>query len=312
MASAADWSAPERAPAAPARVAVCMSGRTRSLAYTRDVVMPSYVKHMERPLTDLFVLLGDRLLVRGEPPIAEEEAHRIFQQARSLRSFHLSSFGLRVPTDWGHSMCAHFVPRRMGQPGTAVQMLKLPGVFAAVLREERLRGERYDFVVRTRPDLLILVPLPPIPALFTNYSVVQPGKKGAAVLSGLPAPADESAAPAPREPVAADIVTWDDQFAIARRDAAEALMVGVRVRWGRHTHAPRRDLAPRGRSSEAHARARRPSRLVRRPPRPPPSVTTRASGRAPAASRCARRSARWMPASHRRAARCAPSLRILV
>jgi hypothetical protein len=208
-------------------VAVCMTGRTRSLAYTSEVVMPSYVARFERPGMDLFVVLGDRLLARGDPPIDPEEARLVFEQSRNLRSFHLSSLNLRVPVDWGHSMCKHFEhPRRIGQPGTAVQMLKLPAAFAAVVREERSRGRGYGFVVRTRPDLAILYPLPTVAHLYTTFALVQPGKKSAAVLSGLPPPIDEAAAPAPRETVAADVITWDDQFAIARRDAAEALMVG--------------------------------------------------------------------------------------
>lgn len=208
------------------RVAVCMTGKTRSLAYTRDIVMPSYVARFERPEMDLFVVLGDRLLARGDPSVDPDEARRAFElHTRNLRSFHLSSFNLRVPTDWGHSMCAHFHPRRVGQPGTAMQMLKLPAAFAAVVREERTRG-RYEFIVRMRPDLTILVPLPSVANLYATYSRVQPGKQSGSVLSGLPPPTDEASAPTPREAVTADVITWDDQFAIARRDAADALMVG--------------------------------------------------------------------------------------
>jgi hypothetical protein len=105
------------------------------------------------------------------------------------------------------------------------QFHKFSIAWASMRAEEMTSGIIYDFVFRTRPDLLFCRPVPPASSMFAFYRDSRSTggawrddqSFGGRMVRGVPK----------ELPLLADIVIWDDQFALMLRKSAEAYFVGM-------------------------------------------------------------------------------------
>jgi hypothetical protein len=107
-----------------------------------------------------------------------------------------------------------------------MQVHKFGALFAAMRHVEIKAREEYKYVVRTRPDAYFHLPnLPHVSEMFAFYrDSTSNGEllKNIRTQFGGPINATQTA-------VLADIVTWDDQFAMMHRPGAEAYFLGAQI-----------------------------------------------------------------------------------
>jgi hypothetical protein len=198
-------------------VAVLMTGNIWSLENFRDVVMPSVQHSFLCPGYDTFLVTSDRVYLRSPPEYLTEE---MLNSTGTFATVQLVSWEeYKLPKDKAAKRCDHFKPPRMNHVGLLQQFLKFPVAYASMQARENARGHSYDFVVRTRPDIKILESLPHVRHLF--HQLRRPnGNKNMSThpsdFSGLVASRAVANAGVP----VADIVVWDDQFAMMMRSSA--------------------------------------------------------------------------------------------
>lgn len=237
---------PGSLPLAPSKekVAVLMTGNLRSLDVFVKSVMPNYFKFFHRKGYDLFLVTSERLDPMASSPespklLTEQDWVSMAESAGgTIKKVDLVTTGAYSVFGGHGGMCLskYYYPH---EPSDRVARFSFPRgnmltlmlmyhkfaiAFASMRAEEYKSGIPYDYVFRHRPDMVVCRPLPAAAAMFAFYRDSRStgeAYRGDRNFGGRHADLADDA------PLLADIVTFDDQFALMPRSSADAYFLGM-------------------------------------------------------------------------------------
>lgn len=247
MLSSSSSSSPSPPPLPPpSRVAVLMSGNIHSFPFFKDSVMPAYHRYFRHEGYDLFIAVGDpglRTEMRSgsSQPLESVSEAAFYAASRGGSDFNPPARAINIlsmpylfsKTKAGGGFGAGYCMSNTTNHIVLLMMAHKMGVAFAQMRRAEMNDRRlYDYAVRMRPDARVVRRLPHVKELFDFYRRANSTGKNLASLrnqfGGLAIP--PMTQPPEGLPLAADVITWDDQFGIASRArGAEALFLGAQT-----------------------------------------------------------------------------------
>lgn len=228
------------------KVAVLMTGNMRSLDFFVKSVLSSYFKYFNREGYDLFLVTSEKL----DPMAQEQESPRLLTErdwvsmaeifGGTIKKVDLvtTPYTFQFPGPplgnecrstyyFPHIPAAKVTPFKATKGnglGMLLMLQKFSVAFASMRAEEIQSGVLYDYVFRHRPDTVVCRPLPDAAAMFTFYRDSR--STGAAYRGDVSFGGRHDDLP-DNAPLLADIVTFDDQFALMPRSSADAYFLGM-------------------------------------------------------------------------------------